>query len=197
MLSDNLSWQGRFSCLTDFLSIVALWCRIFRRNFSMTPSTSIHPSQQPQVPTKSRQHTASESACAQHTLVCTLGSLAASPQKDVSNSPEQLQRGLQFALGHLSICQVCCYKKHGNARHADFWVCLRRYNNQLLQLTISCLYLAAIVGALGSELARPLGRKVGVSQHCHLTRLFDPVPHPAEPWIEALHTPANHMPCLY
>ena len=35
-----------------------------------------------------------------------------------------------------------------------------RYNNQLLQLTVSCLYLAAIVGALASELARPLGRKV-------------------------------------
>jgi hypothetical protein len=66
-----------------------------------------------------------------------------------------------------------------DARHADSCVCLRRYNNQLLQLTISCLYLAAIVGALGSELARPLGRKVG-SPNTATTHLLDPVPHPAE-----------------
>ena len=43
---------------------------------------------------------------------------------------------------------------------ADGYVRGCRYNNQLLQLTVSCLYLAAIVGALASELARPLGRKV-------------------------------------
>ena len=38
--------------------------------------------------------------------------------------------------------------------------CLCRYDDQLLQLTVSCLYLSAMVGALGSELSRPLGRKV-------------------------------------
>ena len=45
-------------------------------------------------------------------------------------------------------------------KHTDGCVHGRRYNNALLQLTVSCLYLAAVVGALGSELARPYGRKV-------------------------------------
>ncbi|CAK0785840.1 hypothetical protein CVIRNUC_009052 [Coccomyxa viridis] len=35
-----------------------------------------------------------------------------------------------------------------------------KYDDQLLQLTVSCLYLSAMVGALGSELSRPLGRKI-------------------------------------
>ena len=50
--------------------------------------------------------------------------------------------------------------------------CLCRYDDQLLQLTVSCLYLSAMVGALGSELSRPLGRKVKVlpalAWHTHL-----------------------------
>ncbi|CAL5228352.1 g11467 [Coccomyxa viridis] len=37
-----------------------------------------------------------------------------------------------------------------------------KYNDQLLQLTVSCLYLAAMVGALGSELARPYGRRIPI-----------------------------------
>lgn len=44
---------------------------------------------------------------------------------------------------------------------------LCRYDNQLLQLTVSCLYLSAMVGAFGSELSRPLGRKASSSVHPH------------------------------
>ena len=50
---------------------------------------------------------------------------------------------------------------------------LCRYDDQLLQLTVSCLYLSAMVGALGSELSRPLGRKVKIqfalARHTHLS----------------------------
>lgn len=44
----------------------------------------------------------------------------------------------------------------------EFCCAAFRYNDHLLELVVSCLYLAAILGALGSEFTqRRYGRKVG------------------------------------